>query len=143
MSDADSRPGCCSACGLPIRGHEHLAWPGCGFHAAPDVCILRLREELDAANRERAAANRVALRLRGELDKREVDLAAALRVVLAARVLRVRAWQCDRAARRLNRAPGDERDYAIRAYDAAYTAGRDAARAHRAALAAYVKGEGR
>lgn len=111
----------CSSCFCVIRRGEFIrqsAFPPSHLeHASPSRCIERLRMENDA--------------VRGERD-------AALVVVRAARVLRVRAWQCDRAARRLNRAHGDD---TIRAYDAAYTAGLDAARAHRAALATYVKGD--
>ena len=116
MDDETCHAPTCGNCGLPIRDGEAVDWtpfpPKRLCHATHADCFARLR----------------------------ADLAAALVVVLAARVLRVRAWQCDRAARRLNRAHGDD---TILAYDAAYRAGRDAARAHRAALAAYVKGEGR
>jgi len=67
----------CFDCGLLILPDEkRLADFGDppSLHHEPNVCIQRLHEALDAANRERAAANRVALRLRGELDDRDAEI---------------------------------------------------------------------
>ena len=145
MGDGAGERLICENCGLPILAGERAHYyPGYPCHSSVEDCLARLRAELYGTRLSAAAKKDDALRieraLAAALDDARRDLAAALAVVRAARVLRVRAWQCDRAARRLNRAHGDD---TIRAYDAAYRAGLDAARSHRAALAAYVKGEGR
>ena len=81
--------------------------------------------------------------MREQLRAARRDLAAALVVVLAARVLRVRAWQYDRAVRRDFDAPRIEWFDTHKARMAAWGAMETAREDHRAALAAYVKGEGR
>jgi len=124
MSDADNRAGCCSTCGLPIlEGERVYVGATQTIHESPWACAQRL---FDA------------------LDERSADLAAALRVVRAARIARVRRWQADRRLsdyRREVYAHGSAEAAALVA-EGAYSDWHAAERAYRAALAAYVRGEG-
>lgn len=83
--------------------------------------------------------------MREQLRAARRDLAAALVVVRAARIARVRRWQANRRMsdyRREVYARGSA-DAAARVADIAYSDWHAAERAYRAALAAYVRGEGR
>lgn len=81
MGDVSTARLICVQCGLPILDDDAVVGPAGpdAIHAGERVCIARLRDALDAANRERAAANRVALRLRGELDDRDAEIGALRR----------------------------------------------------------------